>query len=90
MNFFSALGVEAEQVPVAAVHGLLHFLLAVHHAALDAVHLAGAVADDEGRAVIGLGLGDGLDGLRGVGAHGDLGHVHIAVAAWRSRPGSSS
>ena len=43
------------------------------------MHLAGGVADDEGGAVIGLGLGDGLDGLGGVGAHGDLGHVHIAV-----------
>ena len=42
----AAVGIVAEQVPVAAVHGFLHFLLAVHHAALDGVHLAGAVADD--------------------------------------------
>ena len=42
--------VEAEEVPVAAVHGLLHLGLAVRHAALDAVHLAGGVGDDEGRA----------------------------------------
>ena len=61
-------GKQAEQVPVAAVHGLLHLLLAVHHAALDGVHLAGGVADDEGRAMIGLGLGNGLQGLGGVGA----------------------
>ena len=40
----SQSGIEAEQVPVTAVNGLLHFLLAVHHAALDAVHLAGGVA----------------------------------------------
>ena len=29
--------------------------------------------------MIGLGLGDGLQGLGGVGAHGHLGHVHVAV-----------
>ena len=34
----------------------------LHAALLDGVHLAGAVADDEGRAVVGLGLVDGLGG----------------------------
>ncbi|MPM12584.1 hypothetical protein SDC9_58937 [bioreactor metagenome] len=73
-------GIEAEQVPVAALHGLLHLHLRVGHAALDGVHLAGGVADDQGRAGIGLGLLNGLEGLGKVGAHGHLGHVHIAVA----------
>ena len=76
----SSGGIEPEQVPVAALDSLLHFLLAVDHAALDGVHLAGAVADDEGRAVVGLGLVDGLEGLSRVGAHGDLRHVDVAVA----------
>ena len=44
------------------------------------MHLAGAVADDEGRAVVGLGLVDGLEGLGRVGAHGNLCHVDVAVA----------
>ena len=39
----------------------------------------GAVADDERGTRIGLGLGDGLDGLVEVGAHGHLGHVDVAV-----------
>src|SRR5699024_206570 len=71
--------IEAEHVPVAAIHSLLHFLLAVGPAALDGVHLAGSIADDEGGTMIGLSLGDGLDGLSGVGAHSHLSHVHIAV-----------
>ena len=29
--------------------------------------------------MIGFGLGDRLEQLRGIGAHGDLGHVHVAV-----------
>ena len=41
----------------------------------------------EGRAVIGLRLLDGLEGLRGVGAHGDLGHVDIAVGHGDLREG---
>ena len=43
------LRVEAEQVPVAAVDSLLHLGLAVGHTALDGVHLARGIADDEGR-----------------------------------------
>ena len=39
---------------------------------------AGSVGDDEGRAVIGFGLGHGLEHLRGIG-HGDLGDVNVAV-----------
>ena len=37
------------------------------------------VGDDEGRTLVGLGLGHGLDQLVHVRAHGDLRHVHIAV-----------
>ncbi len=79
--------VEAEHVPVTAVDSLLHFLLAVGHAALDGVHLAGCVANDQGRAVIGFRFLDGLQGLRGVGAHGDLGHVDITVGHGNLREG---
>jgi hypothetical protein len=53
--------------------------MAVLHAALDGVHLAGRVADDQRRSVVGLRLGDGLEGLRRLGAHGHLGHVDVAV-----------
>ena len=73
-------GVEAEQVPVAALDGLLHLSLAVGHAALDAVHLAGSIADDEGGTMIGLSLLNGLEGLSGVSTHSHLSHIHIAVA----------
>ena len=72
-------GVKAEHIPVAALHGLLHLGLAVGHAALDGVHLTGGVADDEGRAVVGLGLLDSLQGLVHVGAHSHLGHIDVAV-----------
>ena len=40
---------------------------------------AGAVADDDGGAVIGLGLPQGTQRLRLIGAHGHLRHIHIAV-----------
>src|SRR5699024_10370940 len=70
----------AEHVPVAGSHGLLHLGLAVGHAALHTVHLAGSVADDEGGTMVALGLGDGLHGLVHVSAHGDLGNVDVAVA----------
>ena len=72
-------GVEAEGVPVAALDSLLHLILAVHHAALDGVHFAGAVSDDQGRTVVSFGFLDGLDGLSGVGAHSDLSNVDIAI-----------
>ena len=44
------------------------------------MHLAGRVANDEGRTLVGLCLLDGLERLSGVRAHGDLCHVHVAVA----------
>ena len=43
------------------------------------MHLAGGVTDDQRRAVISLGFGDGLDRLGGVGSHGDLGDIDVAV-----------
>lgn len=54
--------VEAEHIPVTAVNSLLHFLLAVGHAALDGVHLTGSVTDDEGRTMVSLCLSFYLDG----------------------------
>ena len=41
---------------------------------------AWGIGDDEGRAGIGFRFGDGLEGLFLAGAHGDLRHVHVAVA----------
>ncbi len=40
---------------------------------------AGAVGDHEGDSPVGFGLGQGLDGLCGVGSHGDLAHIDVAV-----------
>ncbi len=76
----SALGIEAVELPIAALHGLLHLVLRAAHAPLDMLLQAGAVADDDGRAVVLLRLPEGLEGLGLVRAHGHLGHVHIAVA----------
>src|SRR5699024_10051065 len=71
--------VEGEEVPVAGLDSLLHLVLAVGHAALDAVQFAGRVADDDGRAGVSLGFGNRLDSLGHVGAEGDLGAVDVAV-----------
>ncbi len=71
--------IESEQIPVTALDSLLHLLLAVLHTALDAVHLAGGVSDDEGRALVSLGLGDSLEGLDLVCAHCDLCNVDVTV-----------
>src|SRR5699024_3126802 len=71
--------VEGEQVPVTGLDSLLHLVLAVGHAALDTVQLAGSVADDDGGAGISLGLGNGLDSLSHVGAQSDLSNVDVAV-----------
>ncbi|CAN4028293.1 Acyltransferase family protein, partial [Dysosmobacter welbionis] len=73
-------GIIPVQMPVAALHRLLHLLLRAAHARLDTVLQAGAVSDDDGRAGIGLCLPDGLQGLGLVVAHGHLGHVDVAVA----------
>ena len=69
----------AEEVPVAALDSLLHLGLAVGHAALDRVHLAGRVSNDDRRAGISLGFLDGLESLDHVCAHCDLCNVDIAV-----------
>src|SRR5699024_10773201 len=41
--------IEAEVVPVAGLNRTLHLVLAVGHTALNTVHLAGCITDDEGR-----------------------------------------
>lgn len=40
---------------------------------------AGAIADDQGRAVVGFGFLQGLDGFGRVGPKGDLGDVDVAI-----------
>ena len=77
---FLLAGIEAVGVPVAGLHRLLLLELGNPHAALDAVVDTGRVGDDQGRARIGLGLLDGLEGLVHVGTHGDLRDIDIAVA----------
>lgn len=57
-----------EQGPVAALHRQLLLRLAHLHALGDAVVDAGGVSDDEGRALVGLGLLQGLHHVGGVGA----------------------
>ena len=69
-------GIEPIGLPVAGLDGAGDLQLGLVH--LDAVVDAGRVGDDEGRAVIGFGLGQGLEHLGGIG-HGDLGDVDIAV-----------
>ena len=73
-------GVEVPQVPVAALDGFLLLVLRAAHTDLDAVVDAGGVADDERRAVIGLGLLDDIEVLGLAGAHSDLRHIDVAVA----------
>ena len=69
-------GIEPIGLPVAGLDGAGDLQLGLVH--LDAVVDAGRVGDDQGRAVIGLGLGHGLEHLGGI-AHGDLRHVDVAV-----------
>ena len=71
--------VEGEQVPVTSLNCLLHLVLAVGHAALDTVQLAGSVADDQGRAGISLSLGNGLDSLSRVSTQCDLSNIDVTV-----------
>ena len=68
------------EVPVAALDGLLLLVLRAAHTDLDAVVDAGCVADDERRAVVGLGLLDDVEVLGLAGAHSDLGDIDVAVA----------
>mgnify|MGYP007012692717 CR=1 FL=1 len=41
---------------------------------------ARAVADDDGRTIIGFSFADGFEGLVRVGAHGHLGNINVAIA----------
>ena len=68
------------EVPVAALDGFLLLVLRATHTDLDAVVDAGRVADDERRAVVGLGLLDDVEVLGLAGAHSDLCHIDVAVA----------
>ena len=73
-------GVEVPEVPVAALDGFLLLVLRAAHTNLDAVVDAGGVADDERRAVVGLGLLDDVEVLGLAGAHSHLRHIDVAVA----------
>ena len=73
-------GVVVPEVPVAALDGLLLLVLRAAHTNLDAVVDAGCVADDERRAVVGLGLLDDVEVLGLAGAHSHLCHIDVAVA----------
>lgn len=79
-----AFGLEARIVTeggeVTAFDGFLLLLNRVDEAAFDVLLGAGAVADDQGRAVIGFGFLQGLDGFGGVGAKGDLGDIDVAIS----------
>ena len=66
-------GVEVPEVPVAALDGLLLLVLRATHTDLDAVVDAGCVADDERRAVVGLGLLDDVEVLGLAGARSACG-----------------
>ena len=61
-----------EEVPVTGLDGKLDLGLRVCHAALEAVHLTGSVADDKGGTVVALGLNDSLNCLLEVRGHTDL------------------
>ena len=73
-------GVVVPEVPVAALDGFLLLVLRAAHTNLDAVVDAGGVADDERRAVVGLGLLDDVEVLGLAGAHSHLRHIDVAVA----------
>ena len=71
---FQIVGVKPEQIPIPTGNSLFHLVLAMHHAAFNRVHLTGGIADNEGRTVVSFSLGDRLDGLSRIGAHGNLRH----------------
>ena len=80
LAFFFLGGVVVPEVPVAALDGLLLLVLRATHADLDTVVDAGCVADNERRAVVGLGLLDDIEVLGLRGSHSDLGDIDVAVA----------
>ena len=73
-------GIVVPEMPVAALDGFLLLVLRAAHTNLDTVVDAGCVADDERRAVVGLGLLDDVEVLGLAGAHSDLGDIDVAVA----------
>ena len=62
-------GIVSEQIPVATFDSLIHFFLAIGHAALNRMHLAGGVSDDDRRTGISFGLDDRGEGLHLVCPH---------------------
>ena len=69
--------VVADERPVAARHGAVLLVEALLH--VDAVRDAVAVGEDQRRAVVGLGLAEGGQGLLGIGTHRDARDVDAAV-----------
>lgn len=80
LSLVCQLGIEAVEVPVACLDGLLFLGDGEAHGALHVVLDARAVADDEGRSVIGLSLADGTQCLVGVGTQRDLCDVDVTIA----------
>ena len=80
LAFFFLSRIVVPEVPVAALDGFLLLVLRATHTDLDAVVDAGCVADDERRAVVGLGLLDDVEVLGLAGAHSYLGDIDVAVA----------
>ena len=80
LAFLFLSGIVVPEVPVAALDGLLLLVLRAAHTNLDTVVDAGCVADDERRAVVGLGLLDDIEVLGLAGAHSHLGDIDVAVA----------
>ena len=80
LAFLGESGVEAVQMPVTALDGELLLMLAPAHAVAQTVVDAGRVGDDKRRTVVGLCLLEYVEVLNGVGSHGYLCHVDVAVA----------
>ena len=80
LSFVCQLRIEAIEVPVACLDCLLFLGDGEAHGALHVVLDARAVADDEGRSVIGLSLADGAQCLVGVGTQGNLCDVDVSIA----------
>ena len=76
----AAGGVESEQIPVTGINSQLLFILNLGHTLADTMVDTRSVSDDQGRSGISLCLGDGLDSLVLISAHGDLCYIYIAIA----------
>ena len=88
---FRGLGIEFERIgvlvgrraitierPVTAVDSVFNAILGLGH--IDTVGDAGAVSDDEGRAIIFFSFLEGFKGLVAVSAESDRGNVNVAVS----------